>query len=276
MKIRNLFELLGFRGKPQHFTYKMRDFDLGNGAVIHYAQWLHPKESKKSFSAAMVDDYREILGEGDFCIDIGAHTGDSTIPMAMAVGKAGCVLALEPNPYVYHVLEKNARANGHIINVKTRMAAVSTNEGFLEFEYSDSGFCNGGRHEGISALKHGHAFKLEVFCVDIEKELHEDYGELLPNLKFIKVDTEGFDLYVLQSMKKVIETYRPIVKAEVFKNTDRNYRFELLSMFQDLGYSIFKIEEEPIKAGPRVTKDNLEEWRHFDILCLPDKPGTAA
>jgi len=275
MKIRNFFELLGFRGKPQHFTYEMHDFDLGDGALVHYAQWLHPKESRKYFSAAMVDDYREILAEGDFCIDIGAHTGDSTIPMAMAVGNAGCVLALEPNPYVYHVLEKNARANSHIINVKTRMAAVSTKEGFLEFEYSDSGFCNGGRHEGISAMKHGHAFKLEVFCVDIEKELREDYDEWMPRLKFIKVDTEGFDLYVLQSMLNVIKTWRPIVKAEVFKQTDRNYRIELLSMFEDLGYSIFKIEEEPIKTGVRVTKDNLEEWRHYDILCLPDNPGPA-
>lgn len=153
------------------------------------------------------------------------------------------------------------------------MAAVSTGEGFLEFEYSDSGFCNGGRHEGISAMKHGHAFKLEVFCLDIEKELREDYGELLQRLKFIKVDTEGFDLYVLQSMINVITTYRPIVKAEIFKQTDRNYRIQLLSMFQDLGYSIFKIEDEPIKTGPRVTEDNLEEWRHYDILCLPDIPG---
>jgi len=273
MKIRNLFELLGFRGKPQHFTYEMHDFNLGNGAVVHYAQWLHPKESKKYFTAAMVDDYREILSEGDFCIDIGAHTGDSTIPMAIAVSKSGCVLALEPNPYVYHVLEKNAKTNSHNMNIKTRMVAASTKEGFLEFEYSDSGFCNGGRHEGISALKHGHAFKLEVFCVDIEKELDEDYGEWLPRLKFIKVDTEGFDLYVLQSMINVIKTYRPVVKAEVFKGTDRNYRIELLSMFQDLGYSVFKIEDEPIKTGPRLTEDNLEEWRHYDILCLPDKSG---
>lgn len=271
MNIKNLIQLFGIRGKPQHFTYEMHDFDLGNGKVVHYAQWLHPKESRKSITVEMVDAYREILKEGDFCIDIGAHTGDSTLPMALAVDKSGCVLALEPNPFVYHVLEKNARANIHIANIKTMMAAA-TKEGFLEFEYSDSGFCNGGRHEGISPWNHGHAFKLEVFCVDIEKELHEDFSDLLPRLKFVKVDAEGYDLYVLRSMINILKTYRPIVKAEVFKKTDKKYRRELLSFFQDLDYSIYKIVEEPSKSGPRLTEENLEEWKHYDILCLPNNP----
>ena len=271
MKIKNLFQLFGIRGKPKHYTYEMHDFDLGGGTIIHYAQWLHPRESKKSITVEIVDAYREILNEGDFCIDIGAHTGDSTLPIALAVKKTGCVLALEPNPYVYHVLEKNAKTNRQITDIRTMMVAASNKEGFLEFEYSDSGFCNGGRHEGISVLAHGHAFKLMVFCVDIEKELREDFSDLLPRLKFIKIDVEGFDLYVLRSMINIIKTYRPIVKAEVFKKTDRKYRLELLSFFQELDYSIYKIAEEPIKSGPLLTEENLEEWKHYDILCLPDK-----
>lgn len=149
------------------------------------------------------------------------------------------------------------------------MAAAATAEGFLQFEYSDSGFCNGGRHEGISALKHGHAYKLDVFCVDIEKELRENFSEMLPRLKFIKVDAEGYDLYVLRSMININKEYRPIVKAEVFKKTDRNYRHQLLSFFQNLDYTVHKIAEEPIKTGPRLTEENLEEWKHYDILCSP-------
>lgn len=272
MRIKSLFQLLGFRGKPQHYSYEMHDFDLGGGTIVHYAQWLHPAESKKSITVETVDAYREILKEGDFCIDIGAHTGDSTLPIALAVKKSGCVLALEPNQYVYHVLEKNARANSQIVNIKTIMAAAAASEGFLEFEYSDSGFCNGGRHEGISALKHGHAFKQKVYCIDIEKELLKDFSDLLPRLKFIKVDAEGYDLYVLQSMKNLIKTYRPIIKAEVFKKTSKKYRRELLFLFQNLGYSIYKIVEEPTKTGPRLTEENLEDWKHYDILCRPDNP----
>ena len=272
MKIEHLIQLCGIRGKPQHYTYEMHDFDLGNGDVVHYAQWLHPAESKKDISIDVANSYGHILKAGDFCIDIGAHTGDSTLPMALITGKTGCVLALEPNPFVYHVLEKNARANMHLTNIRTMMAAAAPDEGFMEFEYSDSGFCNGGRHEGISPLKHGHSFKLKVFCVNLTRELRNDFSEFLPRLKFIKVDAEGYDLYVLRSMIEVIKSFRPIVKTEVFKKTDEKYRRELLSLFQELDYSVYKIVEEPVGAGPRLTDGNLEEWKHYDILCFPNNP----
>ncbi|MYB89781.1 MAG: FkbM family methyltransferase, partial [Proteobacteria bacterium] len=237
MKLKNVAQFLGFRGKPKHFPYKVDDINLG-GTTIHFAKWLHPHhgEARKTVTIEMVDAYKEILKEGDFCIDIGAHTGDSTLPIALATGTAGCVLALEPNPFVYHVLEKNARANSHVVNIRTMMAAATSREGFIDFEYSDSGFCNGGRHEGIPAVRHGHPFKLEVFCIDLEQELHEHYSELLPRLRFIKVDAEGYDLYILESIRKIMKSYKPIVKAEVFKHTDSAYRRKLLSFFLELGY----------------------------------------
>jgi hypothetical protein len=72
-------------------------------------------------------------------------------------------------------------------------------------------------------------------------------------------------------MINIIKTYRPIVKAEVFKKTDKKYRRELLSFFQNLDYYLYKIVEEPIRPGPCLTEENLEEWKHYDILCLPDK-----
>ena len=71
-----------------------------------YAQWLHPRETGKRISQESVDELRRFLSPGDVAIDIGAHTGDSTIPIALAVGKTGCVLALEPNKYVFPVLER--------------------------------------------------------------------------------------------------------------------------------------------------------------------------
>ncbi len=271
MKIRNVIQFLGFRGKSKHYTYEIHDIDLGDN-IVHFACWSHPHrgEAIKTVTSQMIDAYREILNEGDFCIDIGAQTGDTTVPMAVAAGVNGCTLALEPNPYVYHVLEKNARANSHVANIKTMMAAAGTYEGFMKFEYSDAGFCNGGLHKNIPAIKHGHPFMLEVFCINLEKELREDYPELLSRLKFIKVDAEGYDLYILRSIRDIIKVYRPIIKAEVFKRTDTKYCAELLSFFSELGYLVYKIIDEPIGAGPVLTENNLNEWQHYDILCEPE------
>lgn len=275
MKLKNMLQLIGFKRKAKHYLYEIVDYDIGNGIVVHYAQWKHPRESIKVMSDDLIDGYSKYISEGDFCIDIGAHSGDTTLPMAAAAGKSGCVLAIEPNPYVYHVLEKNARANTHVCNIKTMLAAATERECFIEFEYSDSGFCNGGRHENISPIRHGHAYTLEVFGVNLENELRSDFADYLPQLKFIKVDAEGYDLYVLKSIKNILIDYSPVVKAEVFKKTSTEYRIELLSLFIDLGYIVYKIEHEPLEIGEVLTKENLEIDKHFDILCVSNKPNPA-
>ncbi|MFN0017048.1 MAG: FkbM family methyltransferase [Pirellulaceae bacterium] len=274
MKLKSLLELIGIRGKPKHYHYEPCDFDLGSGCVVHYAQWLHPAETKKSITPEQVAAYSKYVGEGDFCIDIGAHTGDSTLPMAVAAGKTGMVLALEPNSFLYHVLEKNARSNTHVANIRTMMAAAVSDEGFSEFEYSDSGFCNGGRHEGISSLQHGHAFKLNVWGVNLSQELKSDFGDFLPKLKFIKVDAEGYDLYILRFIADIITTYRPTIKAEIFKFTSPEYRREMLAFFQERNYSVFRIAQEPIGIGPPLTNETLDEIKQYDILCVPDSAKT--
>lgn len=269
MKIRNYFELVGIKKKPKKFPYELNAFQV-NGETYLYAHWQHPKNSKLDFTDSMVAMLNDYIKEGDFCIDIGAHVGDTTVPIALAAGKTGCVLALEPNPFIYHVLEKNIRANRGKLNIESIMAAAATQEGLMEFEYSDSGFFNGGRHEGMSSLRHGHMFKQEVFCIDLQSTLREEYQHWLPRLSFIKVDAEGYDLYVLQSIIEIVREYRPTIKAEVFRHTSREYRLTLLQFFADLNYQVYKIVAEPVQPGPALTEANVKTWQHYDILAVPN------
>lgn len=270
MKLKNFFQILGFRGKSKHHPYRVYEYDVGENRTALYAQWEHPGESRKVITPELVKAYSEFVSEGDFCIDIGAHSGATSLAAGIAAGPSGCVLSFEPNPFVYHVLEKNARANRHIANIRTMMAAAAPEEGFIDFEYSDSGYCNGGRHENMSVFRHGHAFELEVFAVDVEKELDEDFKDFLPRLSYIKVDAEGYDLYILKSLKNVIEKYRPVIRAEVFKKTSADYRRDLVNYFHGLGYKVYKVIEDPFARGDELTVDNLSLGTHYDVLCLPD------
>ncbi|VGO15589.1 hypothetical protein PDESU_04174 [Pontiella desulfatans] len=269
-KLKNLIQVMGFKGKAKHYAYEVVGYDIGNGQKAFLADWKHPAMVLEGISSGLVDGYREFVKEGDFCIDIGAHCGDTTVPMGIAAGKAGCVLALEPNPYVYHVLEKSIRANSGLVNIKTIMAAAGAQEGFMEFEYSDPGFCNGGRHEGISALKHGHAYKLEVFAVNLQNELRSDFAEYLPKLSFIKTDAEGYDLYVLRSIEEIIREFRPVVKTEIFKKTSKQYRADVLEFFRQMNYTVRRVVEEPLVAGDELTTENLAAGTHYDIIALPN------
>src|SRR5437899_6017398 len=107
VKARELLYLFGLKPGVKTFGFEIRTFDLRTEGRVEYAQWLHPRESEKQITQEMVDELRRFLSPGDVAIDIGAHTGDSTLPIALAVGGAGCVLALEPNKYVFPVLQKN-------------------------------------------------------------------------------------------------------------------------------------------------------------------------
>ena len=269
MRARNLVQLLGIRGGARHYPYEMVPYEIGQGETVRFPQWTHPAESTKVMTPRLVDAYRALISEGDFCVDIGAHSGDTALPMAVAAGRTGCVLALEPNPFVYPVLEKTRRANAHLTHIQTIMAAAAAEEGFMEFEYSDSGYCNGGRHHGISPFRHGHAFKLKVFAINLEAELRSDFAALLPRLRFIKVDAEGYDLEVLKSIEGVVREFRPVIKAEVFKKTDRAYREGMLEYFRGLDYSVKKIREDPLAEGADLTMESLGAGEHYDILARP-------
>ncbi len=269
MKLKNVFQILGFRGAPKRYGYSVTDFDLPEFGKIRFARWNHPRETPKSVTAEAVLQYRRFLRSGDFCIDIGAHTGDSTVPMALAVGPTGTTLALEPNPYVYPVLEKNARLNRDRVRIIPLMAAAAEQEGELFFEYSDSGFCNGGLHKDMSAWQHAHPFKLAVHGINLAEELRRDFPDLLPKLRFIKTDAEGYDLFILRSIEDLIREYRPYVKAEVFRKLSLQHRSDLISFFERLGYEVHRVEQEPCVPGEVVHPSTAGTWEHYDILCLP-------
>lgn len=273
MKTREIFYLLGFRPAPRTYGFEVGAFDLPREGRIEYARWLHPREAAKMFSQESVDQLRTFLSPGDVAIDIGAHTGDSTIPMALAVGKSGAVLALEPNPYVFPVLKKNAELNHDKTTIIPLAFAATPKDGTYEFEYGDEGFCNGGLHENVSRWKHGLAFKLKVSGKNLAKYLAREYPQLLPRIRYIKVDAEGYDLTVLSSLSDVITQHHPFIRAEVFKWTGRPQRERLFQFLAAAGYTLWRVESEANYCGQKVGAERVMDWKHYDILAVP--PGCA-
>lgn len=270
MKAREFANLLGFRSKPQTYGFEVQVFDLPTEGRVEYAQWLHPGESRKAVTQETVDELRRYLKPGDVAIDIGAHSGDSTVPIGLAVGSTGCVLALEPNKFVFPVLEKNSQLNPEKTRIVPLMFAATPEDGEFEFEYSDSGFCNGGRHEGISRWRHAHAFKLRVAGKNLESYLKNQCSQLLPKLSFIKVDAEGYDTRILKTLSSVIAERRPFIKAEVYKHTDQLQREELHQFFAGHRYAVHRVESESCYSGQLLSETDMMKWRHFDIFCTPE------
>lgn len=281
MKFKEIFYLLGLKPRLKIYGHAPEEQEIDGLGRIVFSHWLHPKEPRRQFHRREIDELRKVLREGDFVIDIGAKTGDTTVALALAVGASGKVLALEPNPHVFPVLQQNAANNPQLTNIEPLPVAATETDGKYTFEYSDAGFGNGGLHKGISSWRHAHAFKLEVQGVNLAQLLQRQYAQDLQRLRLIKIDAEGYDYWVAKSLQPVLEQQRPYVILEVFKHVSQETRAQIFALFNGLGYRILKNNSldtvvkmnsfEDLFGEEILTADDMLKQRHFDIICIP--PG---
>lgn len=270
MRLQNIPLFLGRKPHRIHeYGFNIVGFDLPEFGRVEYAQWLHPREGTKTITAGSVAELRNFIRPGDVAIDIGAHTGDTTIPMALAAGRGGCVLAFEPNRYVFRILQHNAGLNADRTNIIPLMLAATPEDGEFDFEYSDDGFCNGGLHEGISRWKHKHYFKLRVVGVNLEQYLRNEYPALIGRIRYIKIDAEGYDLIILRTLRGIIEETRPYIRTEVYQHLNEKKRLELFSELHQHRYRVHKMKGDDAYLGPQLSEASLMDWPHYDIFAVP-------
>ena len=266
--LKNLLRALIDRA-PREYPHQVISIALPDDGEIRLARWLHPGERPKTVSPDEVAALRAFLRPGDVAIDIGAHTGDSTLPIALAVGTAGRVFALEPNPYVFKVLQINAGLNPDRTRITPLNFAAMPDDGEFEFTYTDSGYCNGGYHQS-SRLKHGHFSKLRVSGRNLLDYLRREAPADLARVRYVKIDTEGFDRQIVSSLKELLTTARPYLKSEIYKHLSDAERRDYFGELRALGYRVFRIEGYDYQRQDLSAADLLR-WRHFDIFCAPEE-----
>ena len=271
MKLREFFYLFGLKPQPRSYGYEVRTTDLGADGIISYAQWLHPKAYRCEVTADLIAEHRQFVRPGDFCIDVGAHSGDTSLPLGIAAGREGCVLAMEPNRYVFLTLKANADLNRQRANIVTVMAAATSEDGQYTFSYGDPGFCNGGDAADQSWLRRRRMLTLDVQGLNLNDLLHRDFADRLDRLRFIKTDTEGHDLEVLESIADLIRKKRPYLHCEVFKHSAAEQRRDLHAFLVAMGYDVHLVTDAGGFRGPKVTENQLCDVDHCDILAAPKK-----
>ncbi|GHV23280.1 hypothetical protein FACS1894174_08930 [Bacteroidia bacterium] len=255
----------------QEYYYSIVTFQIDENSIgnIDYARWLHPFDTPKSITNENIRFYKNFVSQGDMVIDIGAHEGDTSVPMALAVGKDGLVLALEPNKYVYKVLEKNASLNKEHTNIVPLCFAATAEDGEFTFNYSDASFCNGGFLSQINNKKHGHNYTLNVKGVNLEHYLLDNYKKDLTRLKLIKIDAEGYDAEILKSISKIIIDFKPKLIIECYKRLTFEERNKLYDLIDEFGYDLFYLENfEKNFEMKKIGKENMMDYRHFDMLAV--------
>jgi FkbM family methyltransferase len=269
--LKRKFRKIAIKKTFKEYPYKLKIFNLPNFGPIEYAQWEHPFESEKTIMLEDVDFLKLFIKKGDLAIDIGAHTGDTTIPIALAAGKEGIVLALEPNKYVCKVLNQNAKLNGHLTNIVPLNFAAADEDGIITFNYSDASFCNGGFLSQIKNKNHNHNYSLEVEAKNIQKFLEENYPQELPKLSYIKIDAEGYDKEIIRTIQTLLKKYNPVVITECYKRLTREERREFFDYLTAPGYLLFRLDGYSLKSiVPIINANDMNTKKHFDILAIPE------
>jgi len=192
-------------------------------------------------------------------IDAGANIGYLSLQFARRCDK-GFVYCFEPETENFHCLSENVRLNGLEKQMKLFKYALGEKPGMatLYKPYRNNPGAN--RILDRAPEMEAPAEKVEIVPLDT---LH-DQG-VFKKVEVMKIDVEGFELFVLKGARKLIDRWRPILfveLAEVNLNQQNQTAASLINFIQDLGYRIWDART----LGPV----DLSQKIHTDIICLPD------
>jgi FkbM family methyltransferase len=271
VKLKEVFYGLGLRPRAREYTYDLRRFAVDGVGAVDYAQWRHPSALRNptTIDPAEVAGLRRHLRPGDVALDVGAHAGDSTLPIALAVGAEGLVLAFEPNPYVFRVLAANAGLNPRLTNVHPYMFAATAEDGPVTFEYSDPGYCNGGRLDTVGRWRHAHFFPLEVQGRNLARFVAETYPDRVDAIRFVKIDAEGHDHAVFRSLRPLVDRARPMIRSEMYRHLAEGARRAYVEELVAAGYDVRRMADDTDYEGEPLRVGDVMRWPHFDLLAVP-------
>ena len=221
------------------------------------------------FDKAMTGFIGSKLRPGDTFVDVGANVGLYSLLAANSVGPSGCVVAIEPSPFLSELLLDNVLMNGFDDRVVVVSEAVGRAPGLAKL-YTFA------RHAGgatlfpevatrVATLNRENAIVHEIKVNTLAAILNERLKNK-PNL--IKIDVEGAEVEVLSgavdylskvpNLRLIVEWHPSNMSPEIMK--------ELFSLLTD---TLHCSVEALVDAGctRQVTLEEVRHLRHADLYA---------
>lgn len=212
---------------------------------------------------------------GSTMVDVGAHHGSALMPF---LNKEWKIYAFEPDERNRSKLCERLykHKNKALVSLDTRCVSNGTRKSVSFYRSAQS--------TGISGLSAFHESHVEAQRVDTTTLTEFFNGKPMPMIDFLKIDTEGHDLFVLQGYPWDLD--KPAVvecEFEDAKTVSLGYNFHDLARFLvGKGYAVYVSEWHPIiRYGIRHDWYGLkrypcelasqEAWGN--LLAFRDDPG---
>lgn len=224
--------------------------DLPNIYITPMAEKIgHTWSAGQVWEKHLIQQFYSLLKRHDdffVAIDLGAQTGCFSLLAKYFPNSQW--YAFEPIPEVAKVLKKNLSLN-KIKNVVVQQMAASDFKGQAVLKMPDRDAW-GLATLGVNPLRFDPVMERIVSCIDLDSFVIE---QNIPKVHFMKLDTEGFELYILRGAKKIIMRDRPIMLMEYNETNMKQCgicKEEVDAFLREMGYTWELISSEDILCKP--------------------------
>ncbi len=179
------------------------------------------------------------LQPGDHVADVGAHFGYFSLVAARCVGESGQVHSFEAASGACRILRRNTKALPWIAAHHLAVSSTPGEVSFTEFpvHYSEFNTLHPEVFESESWFQHATPRRVTVQATPLDAWFA---SRKVPRL--IKIDVEGAEAEVIQGMKTLLATHRPVVTLECWgpARPGGSHR-EAQALLLAAGYTAFSI-----------------------------------
>jgi len=239
--------------------------------------FLHPNDAFRLsiygiHSELDLEIFKKHVKKGSNVIDIGANIGYFTLILAKLVGPTGKVFAFEPDPRNISLLKKNIEINKYE-NVTIIPKAVSNVNGKCTLYTSQDSFGQNRIYEP-KKTRNQEFIPIEAETISLDDFIKNQ--DIIDAISFVKIDVEGAEKLVLDSMKDILKNSDRIkIFSEIdlarLNDAGSNYN-EVIEFLYENNFTIFLVDEKK-HAIVKMDKESLasvleDEPDSQNILCL--------
>jgi FkbM family methyltransferase len=203
---------------------QMRFFPTSLSASL----WADPAARKKEEQPIL-----DLLREGDTCIDVGANVGHFALLAAQRVGPSGKVIVIEAHPRTFDFLCQNFQLNSCQLQGLRHIRLIHAAVGSRAGETSISDF----RADDMNHLGQNESIKVPQITLDSL--------EITGRVKLLKTDTEGFEPFVFEGARDLLNCVNCIYFECSEWNLNRYGRksHELRTILESAGFDIYPLDQ---------------------------------
>lgn len=240
---------------------------LGDGLVLARILGRHKmflRSSDRGFAChVMLDGFWEMwltqflarhVKSGMTVVDVGANFGYFTLLLGDLVGKAGHVVAVEPNPDAASLLQESVLLNGHRTRTTVVPHALGARAG-RGWLYAPHGEPKNATLVATEKIQGGQTIEVSTFTLD---EVALPCGKV----DLVKIDAEGGELGIVAGMRQLIARDHPVIVLEfnAARYADpQSFLDELLASYGTARELTLDGTLLPLDAAAVLDQTNLED-----------------